>query len=765
VPPFPLRVLQTAAVTAVLVLAASAPASAGEGGSDPTTTTAVTSPADPTFGYVDDDAARAFDRRGGGNPADQNDNGIEDVNELVVSGTADGNSDLDLRCFYGSSGGGGRTDAYVDDVESGTEPDDFEPAGDGTWRWSTVIDKDDLVVDANETVGDQACRLRALPDSADESGDLSPFSGPAVGFGFAGTESTSADEDTAARSRTGKRARGLAPRRNTEPGDGERTRDFAASFPQLRGYFSYYSLGSCGICYAAPFTAGTFAQPTAADWESGPALWEDTSLFDDRNGLLIDGRNAFTAYSAPEGQYDDGPDLDTDNEYEDLDGQPELTFAVESFDPRTGNVTFVERQDLVHCQSDEAGEPYQNDDDIGPSGSGTCDVLVPAGVRHERRVVQGQDGRLSSVTDTFTSTDGEAHDYDADYYSYADSDHARSWKIPGADEYAMYADDDPEEIDLPPSQVGTFVGYDSEYRDSADDTAAPVSLTYTKRPSRAGFDRSGYELYLQYVGQIPAGGSDSTGTLHYGHAMDVAGAEALGAGVEDRVGGGPAVDLVSPSDGATTDQPRVTVSGTASDNVGVSLLKVNGRSVPVQSDGSWSTELDLAEGANRITAEAVDGQGQGATDAITVTYRKPAAPAPQVIVQQQPPPPQPQPSRTLVGTGRSAVRLVSSRVRLRGDEFVLRIRCAPGPAQNGTMRVRGRFAGAQRNLGTESYQCPGGGTRSVDFDLSRREERLLRRTKRRTLRFTVYIVGRDLTGEAGTFRQTLTLVLRSARRR
>ena len=59
--------------------------------------------------------------------------------------------------------------------------------------------------------------------------------------------------------------------------------------------------------------------------------------------------------------------------------------------------------------------------------------------------------------------------------------------------------------------------------------------------------------------------------------------------------------------------------GTAAAHDGLSL-KVNGQTVPVNSDGTWSTTVPLNQGSNTVTAVASDGSGNTAQAAETVIY-------------------------------------------------------------------------------------------------------------------------------------------------
>lgn len=82
----------------------------------------------------------------------------------------------------------------------------------------------------------------------------------------------------------------------------------------------------------------------------------------------------------------------------------------------------------------------------------------------------------------------------------------------------------------------------------------------------------------------------------------------------------PSLVLNSPSDGLTTDNATVTVSGRT--DAGVRLV-VNGIMAAVSSDGSFSVVVALTQGANTITVVATDAGGNQAVVTRTVTYVEP----------------------------------------------------------------------------------------------------------------------------------------------
>ena len=83
----------------------------------------------------------------------------------------------------------------------------------------------------------------------------------------------------------------------------------------------------------------------------------------------------------------------------------------------------------------------------------------------------------------------------------------------------------------------------------------------------------------------------------------------------------PVLNVTSPDDGLITNKSTVVVAGTTNDATSSPVtLTVNGNTVSVGSDGSFSTTVTLSEGENTITIEAVDKAGKVSTVTRTVTY-------------------------------------------------------------------------------------------------------------------------------------------------
>lgn len=76
----------------------------------------------------------------------------------------------------------------------------------------------------------------------------------------------------------------------------------------------------------------------------------------------------------------------------------------------------------------------------------------------------------------------------------------------------------------------------------------------------------------------------------------------------------PTLNVTSPTEGLKTNEDTVTVSGTTNDATSSPVtVTVNGEPAVVQSNGSFSTTVELAEGENTITVIATDSAGKSNT--------------------------------------------------------------------------------------------------------------------------------------------------------
>jgi PKD repeat protein len=85
----------------------------------------------------------------------------------------------------------------------------------------------------------------------------------------------------------------------------------------------------------------------------------------------------------------------------------------------------------------------------------------------------------------------------------------------------------------------------------------------------------------------------------------------------------PTISIVSPSSGQTFATPTITVSGSASDNAGISKVEVKvgaGSWQLASGTTSWSKQVTLSPGSNTIYARATDTSGNIGETSVTVAY-------------------------------------------------------------------------------------------------------------------------------------------------
>ncbi|MGA1821284.1 MAG: Ig-like domain-containing protein [Thermoplasmatota archaeon] len=85
----------------------------------------------------------------------------------------------------------------------------------------------------------------------------------------------------------------------------------------------------------------------------------------------------------------------------------------------------------------------------------------------------------------------------------------------------------------------------------------------------------------------------------------------------------PTVSILSPSDGSQFDVDSITISGSASDNEDVAKVEIRvnqGAWTTAAGTVSWSLDVSLIEGSNKIEARATDTSDNTGSDVINVTY-------------------------------------------------------------------------------------------------------------------------------------------------
>lgn len=88
---------------------------------------------------------------------------------------------------------------------------------------------------------------------------------------------------------------------------------------------------------------------------------------------------------------------------------------------------------------------------------------------------------------------------------------------------------------------------------------------------------------------------------------------------------GPAVVVAGPQSNAVVGNAAITLTGTATDPIGVSSFRINATSVTLANDGSFQQDIDLNPGANTIAIDATDCEGNASHQELLV-YRDAAPP-------------------------------------------------------------------------------------------------------------------------------------------
>lgn len=467
--------------------------------------------------------------------------------------------------------------------------------------------------------------------------------------------------------------------------------------PQIGASVDYDSLGSCGLCDQALY---------GPDHTRGRYLYYDNGAVYDtyiaggttHQGLVVDGKPAY----GPQSAY-------TRNNAATNAPALSVTHAV---DHATGDLTITEQDPISVCSD---------------AGTGTtCPAFVPSGLEVDRTIKQNQSGRVVRIADAFTSTDSATHTFSVDYDEYNKDTSHDGFRFPGETAYAAHVDGD----SIPGGSAAI-----STVGSISDMTAVPSlgdpvgSMTVSPAPDRYLFqDPNGF--HMLFTSSVPAGGAK---TIRQSFAMAVSESEldAYTSGNADQLSA-PTVAITSPAaNGSTVSSPSLPVSGTATDNVGVSTLSINGTSVDV-SGGAWSKTLTLSPGSNTITAVATDAQGNAATATRSVTYTpnapKPiATPAIATVVRLH------AKLRTGVITVFTPLACTAAPTVTCTGKVALRTRIKKVVRLHGKRVTRTRII----TIGTLSYRLGAGKTKTFPVRLTKTGRALLRKARRLTVGVTI----------------------------
>jgi hypothetical protein len=448
----------------------------------------------------------------------------------------------------------------------------------------------------------------------------------------------------------------------------------------------------------------------------------DTSAVN-RSEIQIDGLNAYGSDSAD--------NLFTNSDK--LDGFPALTASLDSFDSSTGNAQTTESEPLVKCTP----EP----ENLYAPTSSDCTAFASTGVAIKRVTSYSNSGRMATVTDTYSSTDGSAHSLDLEYET--DLGNSTSgWELPGQSSFTTPSTG--ATGTAPSTAPGTVYGiYDAG---SAPSPSNPVgALTFSTPYNSVNFYNTLWtgenSALFDYQRMVPAGGSMS---IIWSYATGTSLAEVQGYAADALAALRPAVTITSPANGVTVTSSPVTVTGTAGGGSGVKSVTVNGVTATV-SDGHWTAAVPLTQGPNTLTATMTTTDGSTATASVVVTYTPVATGQP--THAGQPP----------------RVTLVSK--RFNGKAVLVMLACAAsGSSCRGTVTLRYTETVVRHHkkrkillvIASKLYSIGAGHTATVNTGLNRTGKRLLKTRGRLATKGTVTVTqanGHTTTG--ATFKLTL----------
>ncbi len=497
---------------------------------------------------------------------------------LTVTGTAAGTGSVDIVCYSGSS-------PTVTKIASAVAV-----AQNGAFSSGPVSLK---------PIASSVCRLRAVPVGDDGTGDNSDFAGPQLAVSEAALPVAS----------IGGGGLNNGTPYNIYVDDMTFTGTAAWGSP---GITPSTSEVGCGGPFAAPVDAEGDVGNFAIDC-MGSLLSNDLGAFGGRSEVQIDGRNAYDPASAQALFGTLAPHAASQN----LPGFPTGLTGNVTWDPSTGLLTSTSDESWVICNGpNEVVQTFV-----------TCPNFINTGVKLQRTITTSDGGRVVTMTDTWSSTDGQAHAVDMLYDDFvgvlARDNGDAGYEFPGQSSFSQYAPG----TDVPgPSNVpGSILVRTNVTQPDGVLNEAVGAITFGKAPSDFRF-ASNNEFEEHNFAVVPAGGSTSLSYV-YSVGYSVADVTALALDAQDRFEA-PTVVIGSPASGTTVSSPTVTVSGIADAGSGISSIAVGGQTVPVASTGAWTAQVPLSPGANTITALATDGAGATAQAQLAVLYNPPAPPPP-----------------------------------------------------------------------------------------------------------------------------------------
>jgi hypothetical protein len=388
--------------------------------------------------------------------------------------------------------------------------------------------------------------------------------------------------------------------------------DFGFTDATLLGLSFDNSSGDCGVgagLYdgSAAMNSSPFFVYCAGSLYGSGALYQSLTTPDlTRSEIQVDGQNAYNSYSA----YYLFPGATADT------GFPALSATLDGYSASTGAAQTTESEGLAQCSPTNVFDPSSSD----------CSSFLSSGVNLRRIVDFGGSGRVQTVTDTYSSTDGQAHALNI--LNEVDLGNTQAgWELPGQSTFIQHSTGDT--AGAPPSVPGTIY--------TIDTTGAPPSitnpvaaLTFASPYTSITFDNTLWSAFtgpsgaqpevsglIDYQRNVPAGGSVSIQwTTATGASLGEVQGEAAAAADTFAP---PAISIASPASGATVNASPVTVTGTATAGSGMKAVTVNGVSATVSGE-AFSATVPLSSGTNTLTATVTSIAGGARSVAEGVTY-------------------------------------------------------------------------------------------------------------------------------------------------
>jgi hypothetical protein len=501
---------------------------------------------------------------------------------LAVTGTSNGTSNgthpdrVDIVCYSGSF----PSKTYK------TLTSALPVAADGTFR--TPASAPQL-----RAIAGQPCRLRAVPSGQAAGDDSTAFAGPQLAISEAALPLSAIAGGT------------------VNPGkpynyyvNGVTFTGFAAWKAAGTPVDRHAGTGACGGPYATPVDQALNVDTSFPIDCSASLLSDDLGVWGGRSEVQVDGRNAYDAASAQA----------LFSGSQDLEGFPSIGADV-TWDPHTGLISSQAQESWVTCSPSDAFPP----------SAASCLSFADSGIRLTRVITTSDGGRVVTLTDTWSSTDGSSHSVNLLYDDYVgvsgNADAERGWALPGQSGFTQYTAG--ASVPAPSTAPGSILTRTNVTALDGNPSEGFGAITFGQSPAGLRFAGSS-ELEENQTLTVPAGGSASLSYV-YSVGYTLADVSALALVAQDRFQP-EAVQITSPADGAAVATPSITLSGIATAGSGITSLVVAGQPVPVTPGGTWSTQVPLNPGANTITALATDRAGATSQAQVTVVYQPPPPP-------------------------------------------------------------------------------------------------------------------------------------------